>query len=938
MQSIPASTQTEIARRERFLLLLAAAFVAAGAITLHLTYPPFGIRHLSYVIFSYVISFAAAHVTLSRRLPGRDPLLLPTAAILSGWGLLMVGRLAPNFLSRQVTWLLLSTLGMLGVVQTGHSPVGGVLQGPPSLRGAYAPTGHNLRWLQRYRYTWLLAGLALLAATLVLGVNPSGYGPRLWLELGQAYFQPSEPLKLLLVVYLASYLAERGELLVSEGRKLGRWRLPSLAYAGPLLAMFGMTALLLAGQQDLGTAMLFFFTFLGMLYLATGEWVYVVAGSILFLLAGAVGYASSTRLALRVDGWLNPWPNAADQSFQIVQSLLAFGAGGILGQGIGLGRSIYIPAVHTDFVFAAIGEAFGLAGTLVVIALYGILLLRGLRIAACAPRPFERLLAAGLTSGLVIQAWVIMAANVKLAPIAGVTLPFLSYGGSSLLSTFIALGLLLRVSSSHTYGRSVVTPTGGQKAVVKFRLLVTRLACVLGLGLALVAAVCGYWSVARAEWLAVREDNPRRVEYEQRIVRGQILDRTGVILADVEAASSGIVTRTYPVTAAVPVVGYASLRYGTSGIEAAFDEHLRGEESRSEWEAVVANLLHRPPQGQDVQLTLDADLQQLAQQNLAGKTGAAILLDAQTGEILALASAPAFDPARLDEEWDQLREDPAAPLINRATQGLYQPGAVLQTIVVAEALAKDLTGDLEHPAPNATRSLAVNGVRLSCSTVPAEPYTLASAYAAACPAPIAALGEQLGADGLAEAVERWMLTTSPPLEIPTEATDWDGESLSTTTALRMEAIGQGKLTVSPLQMALVAGTLANEGTMPAPRLVLRVQDAEGRWQEYSSTSEPQSLLSPSDARELLAAWQRYENDPSTVSEGASASPEAALRTSIAAHWGVAVAGKGAPHAWFIGVTPMAGDTRYAVAVLIEHAADAETAITIGAMLLQSASQ
>jgi len=891
MQSTLAPPQTENTRRERVFLLLAAAFVVAGAITLHLAYPPFALRNLSFVIFSYVVSFAAAHVTLSRRLPERDPLLLPTAALLSGWGLLMVGRLAPNFLSRQATWLLLSTLAMLGVIQTGQ----------------------NLRWLQRYRYTWLLAGLALLAATLFLGVNPSGFGPRLWLELGRAYFQPSEPLKLLLVIYLASYLAERGELLVSEGWDFGCWRFPSLAYTGPLLAMFGLTALLLAGQQDLGTAMLFFFTFLGMLYLATGQWVYVVAGSALFLLAGAIGYVGSARLALRVDGWLNPWPNAADQSFQIVQSLLAFGAGGILGQGIGLGRSIYIPAVHTDFVFAAIGEAFGLMGTLVVIALYGILLLRGLRIAARAPRPFERFLAAGLTSGLVIQAWVIMAANAKLAPIAGVTLPFLSYGGSSLLSTFIALGLLLRVSSSQN------PVSNNQKSAARFRRLIIRLACVLGSGLALIAAACGYWSVARAEWLASREDNPRRVEYEQRIIRGRILDRTGVILADAEAASSGIVTRTYPVTTAAPVVGYASLRYGTSGIEAALDGELRGEASRSEWEAVVADLLHRPPQGQDVQLTLDAELQQLAQQALAGHTGAAILLNAQTGEILAMASAPTFDPNRLDKEWDQLMENPTAPLLNRATQGLYQPGAVLQTIVVAEALTEGLIDSLENAVPNALEPLTVNGARLNCNTPPVEPHTLASAYAAACPAPIAALGERLGADGLAAAVNRWTLTTPPSLEIPTEAADWAEESLSTTPALRMEAIGQGKLTVSPLQMALVAGALANDGRMPAPHLVLRVQDGTGRWQEPPPTGDSRDILPPSDARELLAAWQRPEK-------------------SIAAHWGVAVAGEGAPHAWFIGTTLATDDTHYAVAVLIEHADDAKAAATIGVMLLQAASQ
>nr|HID14283.1 hypothetical protein [Anaerolineae bacterium] len=443
-----------------------------------------------------------------------------------------------------------------------------------------------------------------------------------------------------------------------------------------------------------------------------------------------------------------------------------------------------------------------------------------------------------------------------------------------------------------------------------------HLACALSLALALLAATCGYWAIVRADHLRARDDNPRRVLYEQRIVRGRILDRDGTVLADVEVADDRTVTRRYLVPEAAPAVGYASMRYGTGGIEAAFDAELRGEMGRSDWQAVWEELLHRPPRGHDVQLTLDAALQTEAQEALAGRSGAVVLLDATTGEILALASSPTFDPAHLDETWEALSEDPAAPLVNRATQGLYQPGAALQTVVIAEALTKGLA-DLSAPTANVTATLTVNGALLGCSTTPLKPYTLADAYAAACPAPFAALGARLGVAGLAEAVERWALTTPPALEIPAEAADWNAETLSTTTALRIEAIGQGRLTVSPLQMALVAGALANEGTMPAPRLVLRVQDAEGGWQERLSAGVPRAVLPPDGARELLAAWQRYDDD-------------------IAAHWGVAIAGEGQPpHAWFIGVAPATGETRYAVAVLIEHAADPEAAVRIGTALLQA---
>jgi cell division protein FtsW (lipid II flippase) len=878
---MPTNTQTT--RRERTLLLIAAAFLLTGVVTLHLTSSSSSlfIVHCSLVIPVWALSFATAHLLLSRYLPHRDPFLLPIAALLTGWGLLLIGRLAINFLLRQAVWLLISTAVLLIIVRLGGDPSTG-------LRA-------SLRWLRRFRYTWLFGGLALLAATLIFGVNPSGYGPRLWLGAFGVYFQPSEPLKLLLVVYLASYLAERRELIVSEGRTIGRWRLPPLAYVGPLLAMFGLAIVLLAWQQDLGAAMLFFFTFLAMLYLATGQWGYVAAGLALFMLVGLAGYLLSDRVALRIDGWLNPWPEAADRAFQIVQSLLAFGAGGIFGRGLGLGNPGYIPAVHTDFVFAAIGEEFGLAGTLVVVALYGVLMLRGFRIAARAPRPFERFLAAGLTASLIIQAWVIMAGNAKLAPIAGVTLPFISYGGSSLLTSFIALALLLRVSSSTSEissQKSAVTPFP-HLCVSPSSLFIVHCSLFISLALALLAATCGYWAIVRADYLDARDDNPRRVLYEQRIVRGRILDRNGAVLADVEVGNDGAVTRRYPVSEAAPAVGYASLRYGVGGIEAAFDAELRGEMGRSDWQAAWDELLH-----------------------LAGQTGAVVLLDASTGEILALASSPTFDPARLDEEWETLSEDPTAPLINRATQGLYQPGAALQTVVLAEALDDGLA-DLAAPVTGITTTLTVNGARLGCSTTPSEPYALADAYGAACPVPFAELGEQLRAESIAEAIERWALTTPPPLAIPTEAADWSAETLSTTTSLRAEAIGQGNLTVSPLQMALVAATLANEGTMPAPRLALRVQDGEGDWQEHPGAGQPRAVITPARARELLTAWQHYEDG-------------------VAAHWGIAIAGKEQPpHTWFTGVTPATGGTRYAVAILIEHPANPSVAVEIGRGLLES---
>jgi cell division protein FtsW (lipid II flippase) len=210
--------------------------------------------------------------------------------------------------------------------------------------------------------------------------------------------------------------------------------------------MWGLAMLLLTSQEDLGAAVLFFFTFLAMLYIASGQAGYVIGGFALFAVGAGLAYRWIGRVALRVDTWTSPWPEASGRAFQIVQSLIAMGVGGIFGQGLGQGSPTVIPVVHSDFVYAAIGEEFGLVGTIAVILLFGILILRGYRAAMRARAPFAQLLGAGLATLIGRQAWVIMGGNARLIPLTGVALPFLSYGGSSLLSSLVAVGLLLQVS------------------------------------------------------------------------------------------------------------------------------------------------------------------------------------------------------------------------------------------------------------------------------------------------------------------------------------------------------------------------------------------------------------------------------------------------------------------------------------------------------------
>ena len=411
-------------RYELLLLILAAVFVFCGAASLSLvTEGEILWRHL-YAPITWLALLAVATLLLRRLLPGHDPLLLPVYGLLTGWGLILLDRLAANFLDRQVLWLALATVAMLAV--------------------AIIP--RNLRILRRYRYTWLFFGILLLAATLIYGVNPSGQGATLWLQapfLGRVFFQPSELLKLLLVVFLASYLEERQHLLELGGR---RGTAGALAYLAPLAAMWGFCIVVLIWQQDLGAATLFFIVFLALIYLATGDWRYVAGGVAMLLLAGALGYVAFDVVALRIDTWLNPWPEFDTRGFQIVQSLYAVASGAVIGQGIGQGFPTFVPVVHSDFAFAAIAEEWGLIGSLTVVACFALLAYRGLRIANTSRRRFRMYLAAGITVVFSAQVLLIMGGVTKLLPLTGVTLAFVSYGGSSLLMSSVMMGLLLNVS------------------------------------------------------------------------------------------------------------------------------------------------------------------------------------------------------------------------------------------------------------------------------------------------------------------------------------------------------------------------------------------------------------------------------------------------------------------------------------------------------------
>ncbi|TLN18730.1 FtsW/RodA/SpoVE family cell cycle protein, partial [bacterium] len=303
----------------------------------------------------------------------------------------------------------------------------------------------DYKQLEEYKYIYILGGLAALLATILFGVEVGG--ARSWVALGGFRMQPSELVKIVLVLFLASYLDEQREVLTAGGKGFLGISWPGLQYLGPLLVMWGFSLVLLIFQKDLGTALIFFGTFLAMIYAATGRWSYVISGIILFAAGAVLCYFLFAHVRVRVAIWLNPWRDIEGTGYQIVQSLFAIGSGGLLGTGFTAGRPTLIPAVHTDFIFSAVAEEFGLFGGMALIMIYLLMVYRGFKMALDSGTGFGSLLAAGLTSLLAIQTIVIIGGGTKLLPLTGGTLPFFSYGGRSLVSSYILLGLLVNIAA-----------------------------------------------------------------------------------------------------------------------------------------------------------------------------------------------------------------------------------------------------------------------------------------------------------------------------------------------------------------------------------------------------------------------------------------------------------------------------------------------------------
>lgn len=735
---------------------------------------------------------------INQKLPNRDPWVFPFTAALTGLGILTIWRLSPDLGLKQALWYLVGTVLFILALNI------------PDL----------INSLKNYKYVWLFLGFILIGLTFLVGVNPAGVGQKLWLRIFDLYIQPSEPLKLLLIIYLAGFFADQIKPNIS-------W----IASVFPTLVIILFAGLLLIAQRDLGTATIFVSLYVLMITVTTQKRRLLYILPALAILGGTIGYFVFDVVRTRVDIWLNPWVQASGNAWQLTQAQIAIAAGGLTGTGPGLGSPQFVPIAVSDFIFTSIAEELGLLGTAAVILMLLFIILRGISIALSSKTTFGRYLAFGISAYLALQSIFIIAGNLGLFPLTGITLPYLSYGGSSLVTNLLSLMILLKVStltSSKTQPETVLRP---------YRWVTGFIAIIF----ALMAIWNGYLAFPKQQELISKAENQRWSVYDRYSPRGEIYALSGEKLVETRlGATTGSYDRRITVPDLSNTIGYAHAGYGQTGIEKSQYALLRGY-AGIDWETIKMHewLYNQPPPGLNIKLNINLTLQNKADALLGDHKGAIVLVNAQTGEIYAIASHPSFDANKLPQIWEELSTQTDAPLLNRATQGMYPIGSLANTLALGSFMTSENL--LEQKSPlDLTRldpfcyqamqsaEQGLNTLQFGCISTSESILNTSD--------PEIFLRD-LANFGLFSSPDLAIQTAQPAIAPTLEELDFDPTIVM-------------DIPVSPLQMAMVAATITGDGIKPTPALVNSYQTPEGKWQALGDSGITTEVLPGSVTRAI----------------------------------------------------------------------------------------
>lgn len=929
-------------RTTELLLLIAAAFPVTLLYAMYVVTTGAALSFQTLAVpLGLFAAFAAAHIGVRIFAPGADPAILPVVFTLSGIGITFVTRLQPDASLGQVIFLFLGVALMVGTLAVVK----------------------NLEVIKRYKYVLGIAGIVLLVLPMFIGTEI--YGSKLWIKIGGFQFQPGEFAKVLIVLFLAGYLAENRELLSISNRTVLGIKFPRLRLLYPLFIVWGVCLLVVAFERDLGSALLFYTIFLIMLYVATGRVSYVIIGLAL-LAVGAFGmYQIMSHVQVRVAIWLDPFSDAQNLGYQIVQSLYSLADGGLAGVGIGKGMADIIPVVASDMIFAAIGEEMGLLGGSAVLLLFMLFAVRGLTTAARAKSDLAAFSAAGLTAAISFQAFTIVGGVTKLIPLTGVTLPFMSQGGSSLLASFVIVALLLRAGDEATGRSTEIANTSTDLATAGYRTtvrgshmrrpaldtpesgllgrvaLANRLTRTVFLFTALFAVLIGnitYIQVIKASEYQDMPSNNHTINKARFIKRGSIITADGLTLAESIQQADGTYARSYPNgNLAAHVVGYYSQQYGTMGIENTQNDTLTGSKDYSSWQNALNSLAGISEPGNSVQLTIDSRIQRAAEQALAGRVGAIVALDPRSGAVLAWASAPTFDNTNIQAAIEAANASGGADtsMYDRATLALYTPGSTFKVLTLASALENGLaTLDTTYDSPG---RMEIGGADVvSIGERGHGKISLAKAFALSSNTVFGQVADGLGAEKLVATARAFgygqqlgldFTTAASVMPNPEEMTEWE-----LAWAGAGQPVGQGH-TPGPqatvMQNALMAATIANNGIAMNPYVVSQILAPDGTVLKTTRGHSLGQAVGSGTAEQVKQAML-------DVVQNGTGSAAAIAGVKVAGKTGTAETNNANANSTFVGFAPYDTPT-VAIAVVIEqNAKGEESAAAVGGQVLRAA--
>lgn len=929
-------------RTTELLLLIAAAFPVTLLYAMYVVTTGAALSFQTLAVpLGLFAAFAAAHIGVRIFAPGADPAILPVVFTLSGIGITFVTRLQPDASLGQVIFLFLGVALMVGTLAVVK----------------------NLEVIKRYKYVLGIAGIILLVLPMFIGTEI--YGSKLWIKIGGFQFQPGEFAKVLIVLFLAGYLAENRELLSISNRTVLGIKFPRLRLLYPLFIVWGVCLLVVAFERDLGSALLFYTIFLIMLYVATGRVSYVIIGLAL-LAIGAFGmYQIMSHVQVRVAIWLDPFSDAQNLGYQIVQSLFSLADGGLAGVGIGKGMADIIPVVASDMIFAAIGEEMGLLGGSAALLLFMLFAVRGLTTAARAKSDLAAFSAAGLTAAISFQAFTIVGGVTKLIPLTGVTLPFMSQGGSSLLASFVIVALLLRAGDEATGRSTEIANTSTDLATAGYRTtvrgshmrrpaldtpesgllgrvaLANRLTRTVFLFTALFAVLIGnitYIQVIKASEYQDMPSNNHTINKARFIKRGSIITADGLTLAESVQQADGTYARSYPNgNLAAHVVGYYSQQYGTMGIENTQNDTLTGSKDYSSWQNALNSLAGISEPGNSVQLTIDSRIQRAAEQALAGRVGAIVALDPRSGAVLAWASAPTFDNTNIQAAIEAANASGGADtsMYDRATLALYTPGSTFKVLTLASALENGLaTLDTTYDSPG---RMEIGGADVvSIGERGHGKISLAKAFALSSNTVFGQVADGLGAEKLVATARAFgygqqlgldFTTAASVMPNPEEMTEWE-----LAWAGAGQPVGQGH-TPGPqatvMQNALMAATIANNGIAMNPYVVSQILAPDGTVLKTTRGHSLGQAVGSGTAEQVKQAML-------DVVQNGTGSAAAIAGVKVAGKTGTAETNNANANSTFVGFAPYDTPT-VAIAVVIEqNAKGEESAAAVGGQVLRAA--